>query len=133
MVKTVNGGFIMYKPWEQMTSVEREAQGLIAFNEYGKEDALFAGYPERESRYDFERDANYYSTTPERLREAYEQGKRFAEQDKRANPAMYYLQQLLTMLEEGQSGSEEWYGHTFDEPMWIAKQAIAALEKRDTK
>lgn len=93
---------------------------------YGREDVLLAGYPDRHPWYGFVYLAEGRDVTPEELHAVYMQGKQEAEQEKQNNLVQFYLQSLVSMME---NTGGEWYGSDFEQPMWIIKQVLALLEK----
>jgi hypothetical protein len=113
------------QPPDKRTQNRMRKQGLAHFRRYGREDVLFAGYPGRHSRYDYKDAMKAWYATPEDLKAAYEQGRQEAEQEKQHNLALFYLNSLRTMMEEG----SEWYGTDFIEPIWVIEQAIKQIEK----
>lgn len=102
---------------------DMEAMGIHYFRGYGREDILYAGYPLHKPSYDFVKGAEGWQTTPEKLQAAYNLGREQAEQRKQANPARFYLEELMREMQE----SDEWYGLDFDRPIWIVEQVLKTL------
>jgi hypothetical protein len=103
------------------------AQGIAYFRGYGAEDVLLVGYPDRNTRYEFEEMAKTWHTTPADLQAAYEQGRQAAEQEKQRNPVLFYLNALLKDMLAG----DEWYGSDFAVPIWIVQQIMLHIARNE--
>lgn len=109
-----------------MGEQEKRDEGLANYRAYGRSDVLFDGYPGYSSLCDWEWASQFSGVSMHELQTAYEQSKREAEQEKQANPALFYAKELLASMEIG----DEWYGTSFDQPRWIVQQIITLVEEK---
>lgn len=107
-----------------MDELEKRELGLANYRDYGRKDVLLEGYPDYSPLYDFEWADQVYDVPASELQSTYDQSKRETEQEKQANPALFYAKALLDHMES------EWYGADFDEPRWIVQQIIQLLEEK---
>jgi hypothetical protein len=118
---------VTYRGWNDRTPEQRQEMGIEVYQGYGREDAIFAGYPGRVSCASFDAYTEHYCTTPEKLLIAYEQARQETEQEKQKNPSLFYLRELLRRMD----ADGEWYGNAFLEPMWLVQRVIRALEQEE--